>query len=201
MNLRVKEIPLGISDALCSRCDHIAYFWESEEEFSRGVRFLSTGLRANDDAVVFGYEEANEKVLAVLKKEGVNVEYATKSGRLITLAGDKNSDVILSTIGSHFQQRISQGTKLIRLLGNIGWGRPNWPEEAEILKFEAKVTDAARQFPCVIVCMYDVRSLSGRVILNGALETHPITIRRNVVRENPHYVALQEFLDRLELSK
>ena len=38
-------------------------------------------------------------------------------------------------------------------------------------------------------------------ILNGALETHPITIRRNVVRENPHYVALQEFLDRLELSK
>ena len=131
----------------------------------------------------------------------MNVEYATKSGRLITLAGDKNSDVILSRIGSHFQQRISQGTKLIRLLGNIGWGRPNWPEEAEILKFEAKVTDAARQFPCVIVCMYDVRSLSGRVILNGALETHPITIRRNVVRENPHYVALQEFLDRLELSK
>lgn len=197
MNGRKNEIPLGITDDLCTRCDHIAYFWESEEEFKRGVRFLSVGLRGNDDAVIFGYEEANERVLAVLKAEGVNVESAMKSGRLVTLAGDKNSDVMLSRIGDHFQQRISQGTKLIRLLGNIGWGRPNWPEEADILEFEAKVTDAARQFPCLIVCMYDVRALSGRVILNGALETHPITIRGNVMRENPHYVAVKDFLKRL----
>lgn len=194
---RAKEIPLGIRDEFCSLCDHVAYFWEAEEEFKRGVQFLSEGLRAKDDAVVFGYEEANEKVLRVLQDQGVDVKQEMESGRLVTLSGEKTGDAILSKIGNHFQQRIEQGTKLIRLLGNIGWGRPNWPKEADILEFEARVTDAARQFPCVIVCMYDVRSLSGRVILSGAIETHPITIRGNVMRENPHYVAVQDFLDRL----
>lgn len=196
---RRKEIPLGITDEFCALYDHIAYFWETEAEFARGTSFLLAGLRANDDGVVFGYEEANEKVLALLKEQGLNVESMMKSGRLVTLAGNKSGDSMLSKIGEHFQSRISRGTKLIRLLGNIGWGRPNWPQESDILEFEAKVTDAARQFPCLIVCMYDVRSLSGRVILNGALETHPITIRGNVVRENPHYVAVQDFLKRLKV--
>lgn len=49
--------------------------------------------------------------------------------------------------------------------------------------------NAARQFSCVLVCMYDVGAVSGRVILHSAFETNPLTFFRNVVRENDPYVA------------
>jgi hypothetical protein len=46
--------------------------------------------------------------------------------------------------------------------------------------------------------MYDVRALPGRVVVHGAFETHPMTICGNVLRQNTHYVEVDEFLQRLK---
>lgn len=80
-------------------------------------------------------------------------------------------------------------------------GKPGWPNEADLLEFEAKVTGAARAFPCIVVCMYDVRSLAGTVILHGAFETHPVTVCGNLMRENRHYVEVDAFLARRREAK
>jgi hypothetical protein len=45
--------------------------------------------------------------------------------------------------------------------------------------------------------MYDVASLSGSVMVHGAYETHPLTFHGNVLRENPFYVGVNEYLERL----
>jgi hypothetical protein len=60
------------------------------------------------------------------------------------------------------------------------------------------VTGAAKQFPCVVMCMYDVASLSGNIMVHGAYETHPLTFCGNVLRENPFYVGVDEFLERIK---
>jgi hypothetical protein len=86
----------------------------------------------------------------------------------------------------------------VRLLGNIGWNRPKWPDEADLLAFEAKVSAACRLFPCIVVCMYDVHAISGNVLLRGGMETHPVTIRGNVTRINPYYLDVETFLERLK---
>lgn len=75
---------------------------------------------------------------------------------------------LLEAIGSTFQKMIDSGARLVRLLGNLGWGHEGWPAEDSILEFEAWVTRDAKAFPCVVVCMYDVRSLSGRVMHDAA---------------------------------
>jgi hypothetical protein len=36
------------------------------------------------------------------------------------------------------------------------------------------------------------------VVLRGGMETHPVTIRKNVVRENPHWVSVEKFLEGLK---
>ena len=104
---------------------------------------------------------------------------------------------MLSNIGATFTEAVAAGAKMIRLLGNIGWGREGWPNENDILEFEARVTGAAKAFPCVVVCMYDVRALPGRVMVHGAFETHPLTFCGNVMRQNTHYVDVDQFLTRL----
>lgn len=186
-------MPLGISGESARLGDHIAYFWETDREFDRGVEFLAIGLRGNDHGVIFGHEDANKKVLETLSKKGLPVDELLKTGRLNVLGGATTGDLMLGNIGSCFQRAVDEGCGLIRLLGNIGWGHPDWPGQDDILAFEAKVTGAAKAFPCVVVCMYDVQSLPGRVMVHGAFETHPLTFCRNILRQNPYYVGVDEF--------
>ena len=186
---------LGIHEHKTSKGDHIAYLWESPEEFEEGVSFLEAAFRGPEHGVIFGHPDANDRVCAILTARGHDIHALQREGKLTILIGLPKGEEMLETIGASFQAAAQGGAKLIRLLGNIGWGHEAWPGEQEILKFEAQVTEAAKSFPCVIMCMYDVAALSGRIIVHGAYETHPLTIRRNVLRENPHYVPIAEYLE------
>jgi len=184
----------GIRGQRVQVCDHIAYFWESEEEFAEGVGFLETGLQVGDYCVIFGQPEANEKVLGILATRGFPQE--ALKGRASVLAGKPVATEMLSEIGATFQQALDAGAPLIRLLGNIGWGHPDWPAENDLLQFESQVTDACRTFPCVVVCMYDVKSLSGRAVVRAGVESHPSTILSTGIEKNPHFVPAAQYLAR-----
>ena len=153
-----------------------------------------TGLQVGDYCVVFGQPEANEKVLGILATRGFPQE--ALKGRASVLAGKPVATEMLSEIGATFQQALDAGAPLIRLLGNIGWGHPDWPAENDLLQFESQVTDACRTFPCVVVCMYDVKSLSGRAVVRGGVESHPSTILSTGIEKNPHFVPAAQYLAR-----
>jgi len=194
---RTGTIPLGLRDESVNLGDHIAYFWESERQFEEAVGFLLLGIRNGDHAVVFGHDDANRKVVDMLRKGGIDTDHLQTSERLTVITGGPSGDRMLGNIGETFGRAVEAGCGCIRLLGNIGWSKPGWPDDLDILEFEAKVTGAAKQFPCVVMCMYDVASVSGTVMVHGAYETHPLTFCGNVLRENPFYVGVDEFLDRL----
>jgi hypothetical protein len=192
---------LGIAGESVGVGEHLAYLWETPEEFATGVGFLSHGLKAGDYGVIFGHADANERVLAELRKSGMNVEDLLTHGRLSIMEGTEDAGAMLAGIGASFRDSVNKGARLIRLLGNLGWGRSGWPKEDEILAFEANVTEAAHLFPCVVLCMYDVGRLSGRIIVHGAYQKHGRTIRRNIVRENPYRVPIEKLLRDLPGSR
>lgn len=195
------SVALGIRDEFVAVSDHIGYFWETEDEFAEAVAFLEYGLHGNDSCVIFGHAKANSKVLEILESHGFDTKDLTNQGRLIVLGGKPSGGDMLSEIGGVFQKAVDSGAGLVRLLGNIGWGHEGWPTELDILEFEARVTGACRNFPCVVVCMYDVQQLSGRIMVHGAYETHALTVCGNVLRENPHSVPIDDFLARLDRLK
>ncbi len=189
-------LALGTRDETVAVGDHIAYIWETRAEFEEAVGFLCRGIRDGDHCVIFGHDEANEEVARILTENRFDVPNLEKSGRLSILGGREHGEMMLSEIGATFQRARDEGASLIRLLGNIGWSRAGWPADHDILAFEAKVTGAAKLFPSVVMCMYDAKSLSGNVMLHGCFETHPIVITRNVLRHNPYYVEIEEYLAR-----
>jgi hypothetical protein len=197
LDARRPSIPLGIGGQFASPGDHMAYFWQNDAEFEAAVGFLEAGLSGQDHCVIFGHEQANAKVLHTLSQKGFAVEALISSGRLSVLDGSSTGDDMLTRIGGDFQRAIERGASAIRLLGNIGWGRAGWPADDDILRFEARVTSAARKFPCVIICMYDIASLPGRIVLRGAFQTHPLTLSEDCVHSNPHYVEEERFITRL----
>jgi hypothetical protein len=188
------KVRLGIGGEFVSLGEHLSYFWENEDDFQAAVGFLEAGLQGEDHCVVFGHEEANQKVLDVLRGRGFDPAWLVSQKRLSVLGGRASGEAMLGEIGATFQAALAKGASALRLLGNIGWHRPAWPGDDDILAFEARVTGAARQFPCLVVCMYDVRSLPGRIILRGGFGTHPATICADALQHNPYYVPEEEFL-------
>ncbi len=81
---------------------------------------------------------------------GYDAAVLQQQGRLTILGGSSGGDDMLGVIANAFQRAMDGGATLIRLFGNIGWGRSSWPVETEILEFEAKVTEAAKTFPPVV---------------------------------------------------
>jgi hypothetical protein len=57
------EVALGITGDQVALRTHLIHFWQNEEEFARGVRFLELGIENESQyCVLFGHNEANQQV-------------------------------------------------------------------------------------------------------------------------------------------
>ncbi len=190
-----KDLTLGITEDRVALGSHLIYFWQNDAEFARGVRFLKLGLENNEYCVAFGHDEALEKVRRILTTNGYDIERLIADRKFTLLRRKSAAIATLSEITSVFHTAVRMGSCAIRFLGNLAIGSDALPGgEDDVLELEARVTGAARQFPCVVVCMYDVNTLPGRIVLKGGFETHPLAICGEHVQENSFYLPEQDFL-------
>jgi hypothetical protein len=180
--------------------DHIGYFWESEAEFDATAGFLAAGVERDEVCVLLGHTVANARVLASLERRGLAPNELERGDRLHKVSGRQPVDAMLREIGDRVRLAVDRGVAMVRVLGNLGWEDPGWPAEADILRLEARVTDTVRNLPSVVMCAYGVRGRSGRSLLLGGLECHPLTLRRGALRRNEHYVLAEQFLEALALD-
>jgi hypothetical protein len=186
------QVDLGLHDETVAVGDHLAMFYETEEEFAKALDFIDVGLRTGDHCVLFGIPADTERMLTVLRSKGWDVEQERERGRLSMLPPEMKCDATVASVSRHFAQVLASGPTLIRLLGNAAVGCEGWPSEQEFYKLEGAVSAATRSLPCVAICMFDLRTQPARTIMKAAFEGHPVTIHRNCVRENPLYVPRAE---------
>lgn len=187
-------VELGIADETVFSGDHIAFFYDSDAEFERAFGFLELGLQGDDHCVVFGIEEDTTRSLDVLRARGWRTDELIAQGRLSVVRPETTCDETVAAVSAHFGRVLAAGAPFIRFLGNAAVGRDGWPAEDEFYKLEATVSAATLSLPCVAICMFDVRTLSARTIMQAAFEGHPVTLHRNCIRENPYYVPRSEAL-------
>jgi len=191
---RHRSVPLGIANAFAAPGDHIGYFWEQEQELDATADFLAAGLERDEVCVLLGHDAANERVLAGLEHRGFQSDDIRRRDRFHTVSGQQPVGALLQDIDARIRTAVGEGVPMVRVLGHLGWGHPRWPDEQDILSLEARVTDVVRNLPSVVLCAYDVRALSGRPLLLGGLECHPLTLRRGALRHNEHFVAADTLL-------
>ncbi len=190
-----KGIPVGITDDRVQLGSHLIYFWVSDEDFERGVRFLYPGLGQREHCIVFGHDEAIERVLDLIRAKGYNSEQLIRDMALTVIRRRASAQATLSDIGDVVQAAMRAGATAVRFLGNLGMGRdPLLAGEDDVLELENKVTSLISPLPAVVVCMYDVRTLSGRLVLKGGLQSHHLAVCSHGVRENPYYIPDQNTL-------
>jgi hypothetical protein len=184
------EVALGITNDQVALGSHLIHFWQNEEEFECGVRFLEPGIATESHyCVLFGHDEANQRVLEILRKRCGDLDRALREGRLVILRREVSASETLASIEAAFATAVSKGATAIRYLGNLGMGQAPLPGKGadEVVELENGATLLGRRYPCVIVCMYDVNTVSGRLVLNAGFGTHPLAVCRHVLRQNPYF--------------
>ncbi|MGH9557326.1 MAG: MEDS domain-containing protein [Terriglobales bacterium] len=186
------DIPVGITDDRVALGSHLLYFFESDQDFERGVRFFYPGLGKGEHCIAFGHQEALERVQQVLRSNGFDPDRLIQKRQLTLLRRQAAAPVTLSDIEDLLEAAVRAGASPVRFLGNLGVERDPLPAgEDDVTNLENQVTGLISRFPCVVVCMYDVRTLPGRMILKGGLEQHRLAVCSAGVRENPYYVPEQ----------
>ena len=196
--IATRKISLGIGNDSVSLGSHLIYFWQTASEFERGIRFLYPGLGGEDHCVVFGHEEATQRVLQLLKRDGFAPASLIRQRRLTVLPRRVNAHETLTEIQGRLKLRCRRSSA-IRYVGNLGVGTGSFARyrRDDVLELEAKATALAAQYPSVILCMYDVNTLPGRLILKGGFQTHPLAICGDHLTHNPYYIPESDFLQHL----
>jgi hypothetical protein len=190
MTDRTGEITLGITNDQVALGSHLIHFWQNEEEFERGVRFLEPGI-ANESqyCVLFGHDEANQRVLEILRKTCGDLDRVVREGRLVILRRESSASATLANIEAAFAAAGRKRATAIRYLGNLGMGQAPLPGSGayEVVELENGATALGRRYPSVIVCMYDINTVSGWLVLNAGFGTHPLAVCGHALRQNPYF--------------
>lgn len=191
---RHPDVPLGVGGELAAAGDHIACLSESEQDFMATVGFVATGATEGETCVLLGHEEANTRLEAAILRTGLDIADLKRQERLCFVSGTRSADALLEEIRERVRSAVDRGAPLVRILGNLGWSRPDWPGDRDLLRLEARLTDAVRRLPVVVMCVYDVHGVARPNLLLGGLECHPLTLHRNGLRSNGLYVPAETFL-------
>jgi hypothetical protein len=190
MTVSPGKIALGITDDEVPLGSHLIHFWHTDDEFDRGVRFLELGIADESQyCVLFGHDEANQRVLEILRASGCDLARILRDGRLVILRRESSASATLSKIDAAFSDAVDKGATAIRYLGNLGMGQAPLPGRGadEVVELESGATVLANRYPSVIVCMYDINTVSGRLVLDGGFGTHPLAVCRGALQHNPYY--------------
>ncbi|HEX6061742.1 MAG TPA: MEDS domain-containing protein [Candidatus Limnocylindria bacterium] len=193
-----RTAPLGFAKLSVDVPSHICLFYSNDEELRERLGFLAHTLDdAEQVAVLFGKQERLEEVLGYIRSDfNRDIAADLQAGRIVLVNGARDADVLLGGIATALDATVARGVKLIRFLGFIGWGDMDWPATEDLMVFEAKVTEAVKGYPAVVVCTYNTEKLPGSILIFAGIETHPLTILGTTLCENPHYVPFAQYIER-----
>jgi hypothetical protein len=127
--------------------------------------------------------------LEILRRKGHDVDRLRQEGRLAILRRESPASVTLANIEVAFSTALNRGATAIRYLGNLGMGQASLPGRGsdEVIDLESGATLVALRYPCVIVCMYDVNTVSGSLLLNAGFGAHSHAVSCGVLHENSFF--------------
>jgi len=181
--------------------DHVCLIYRSrQEQFQTAIPFISIGLQRGEKCIYIVDVNTPDEILAVLRKRGIDVESAVRSGALIVAtkeetclrSGAFHRDRMLKFWEEAIDSAIAAGFSALRVTGEVtrmsdGPGTERW------LEYESKANQVLRNRPALALCQYDGRWLSPGVV-SGVLQTHPLLVYGRQLLQSPCYIAPEKFV-------
>ena len=111
--------------------------------------------------------------------------------------GTFDPERLMASLDELMRDHAATGKPPMRIVGQMGWVFSEPPGIEKLVAYEATVNDVLNRGKTPTVCVYDVRKLSGSMMMD-LLRAHPLTVMNGVLHENPFYTPPEEMLRDLE---
>jgi hypothetical protein len=157
--------------------------------------FLVEGMRHGEKAVYIvdpGHRAAHEARLAKSAPAADLLEVTTWHDAHLK-GGTFDQERMMGDLDLMIREHAATGRPPMRLVGQMGWIFSSPPGIEQLVAYEASVNEVLNRGRTPTVCVYDVRRLSGSMMMD-LLRAHPLTIINGVLHENPFYTPADEML-------
>jgi hypothetical protein len=181
---------------------HVCAFFSSEEEaYEVLLPFVVEGFASGDRAIHVVGEGQERSHADRLNGAGIDVAASVADGQLQLRT---NTDTYLVN-GQFDQGRMlaafqaiadgvpAAGYPMSRIICNMDWAYGNRPHHDDLVEFEARVNSVWESHSDVVICVYDVKKLSGDMVID-IIRTHPMMLIGHSLRENPFFTPPDQFL-------
>jgi hypothetical protein len=157
--------------------------------------FLVEGMRRGNKAVYIvdpAHQEEHERRLGASAPSSELLEVTTWNEAHLK-GGGFDRDRMMAALEEMIHEHARTGRPPMHLVGQMGWVFSNPPGIDQLVEYEASVNELLNRGRTPTVCVYDVRRLSGSMMMD-LLRAHPLTVMNGVVHENPFYTPADEML-------
>jgi len=195
------SIALGLDRLSIPPGSHIcALFRGIEERDQILVPFLREGLRAGHKCMCI-IDDGVEDVRIAVGADGGGTADADagqltirSSGETYLRRGVFSTQEMLDFWDDSVGAAINRdGFPFVRSAGETTWTLKELPGLYDFMTYEAELNRFVPRYPQVILCLYDLDSFSGRILID-ILKTHRRVLMGGTVLENLHYMEPEEFL-------
>ena len=196
--VRLAGTILGASRHAC------AFFNTKDEEYRVLLPFIKEGFEQGDRAFHIIDEEHRPEHCQQLKRAGVPVDEAERTGQLeirrwedaYLRDGHFDQHRMVALIEQVLQGGKAEGYPLTRLVANMEWALEDRPGVRDIVEYETRLNHVLPKFDDAVCCTYDLRRFSADVVMD-IMRTHPMVIIGGILQENPFFVPPDQMLQEL----
>jgi len=196
------NISLGFTSQAFTPGVHICQIVTDDEERQNSIlKFLLSGLEANELTSCFSDQVADSVVADYLGKHGISCKDVRDSGAL-TLAGTRDiyfennrfdPDRMLNMLAKYHEDSVDRGFSAARVIGEMSPEVQHLDGGDRLFEYEYKVNLLLKKHPVTAVCQYDARLFSGEMIMD-VLKVHPLMVLRGSVVHNPFFIPPEKFI-------
>ncbi len=167
------------------RGDHICAIYSTNAELAQtAARFLAEGLRNRQRCWYVASGDEGERVRASLSALDIDVNAEVERGALDVIS-DQNAYVVhgafdpvatIRVFNDGIEKAYSDGFAGFRAAADMSWALEHEEGTHQLIVYEALLRSLFANCKAIGLCLYDRRRMPLGVI-NGALDTHPLTVR------------------------
>ena len=173
--------------------EHICAFFDSrDEQYDVVVPFYLEGIQRGEQVVTVVDAVEHEDHCRQMTARGIAVDEAVADSSFRVLTSEEtytngpfSADRMMGLLHEALIEARRHGRR-VRASGIMDWASRGHAGSEELRDYEAKCNLLPPKYDCTLLCIYDLRRLSGAQVMD-VLATHPLVLRHGRIQENPYY--------------
>ncbi|MDO9540666.1 MAG: PAS domain S-box protein, partial [Methanocalculus sp.] len=182
--------------------NHLCCLYRTEAEHQTVItQCIRCGLERNEKVLSIVDSSVKDLIPGYIREDGIDPEPYLQSGQLEIQTVQESSlkdgvfdpEAVIRQLAASTEAAVSEGYSALRVINEMTLVPGNLPERARLIEYETLLNTFLPGSRCLMVCLYDRRSVPSDILLNVFI-THPYAVIGTELIENLSFIQPDEFI-------